>query len=113
MKKNYSVFYEQPGFELEAAEIEIVQRCSLDWNTHKINLALAQGHSASGLLFTIGKYLFTGDELIKDTKTVTKLKTGSKEKLKESITLFKKMKGLGLIVCPGHGETFDLDEYKL
>lgn len=111
-KKNYSVFYEQPGFEVNAADIVIDDNCSFKLNDLDVNFTLAKGHSASGLIIIIQNYVFTGDELIKDLKTVTKLKTGSKEKLLDSINFLRKLKGRGLIVCPGHGETFELDNYE-
>lgn len=112
-KKNYSVFYEQPGFELDSADIEIEENKCLDILNKKVFFTLAKGHSASGIIFTIDNYLFTGDELIKDVKTVTKLKTGSKEQLKESLIFIHTLQGKNLKVCPGHGETFELDSYIL
>lgn len=110
-KKNYSVFYEQPGFELVSADIEIEENKCLEIMNKKVFFTLAKGHSASGIIFIIDNYLFTGDELIKDVKTVTKLKTGSKEQLKDSLLFIHTLQGKNLKVCPGHGETFDLDSY--
>lgn len=110
-KKNYSVFYEQPGFEIAAADVEITQDICLDLINHRVCFAIAQGHSTSGLIIGIDNYLFTGDELIKDVRTVTKLKTGSKEKLKESFAFLESLKGKNFLVCPGHGEMFRLDNY--
>lgn len=113
-KKNYSVFYQQPGFELSAADVLLEDiDWELSWNDYKIRFVPAQGHSAAGIIFFIDKYVFTGDTLIKDVKTVTKLKTASKEKLVETITLLEKEKGNDLIVCPGHGEMFNLDGYDM
>lgn len=113
-KHNHSVYHQQPGFELEPADLEVDNiNWTLDWYHYIINFNSAQGHTAAGVIFTIGDYLFTGDELIKDIKTVTKLRTGSKEKLVESVKLLEEAKGNGLIVCPGHGEVFELDEYDL
>lgn len=57
--------------------------------------------------------LFIGDTLIKDVRTVTKLRTESKEKLEETLSLLEGYKGNGLIVYPGHEEAFALDEYDL
>lgn len=61
----------------------------------------------------MGKNLFTGDTLIKDLKTVTKLPTGSIEKLKDSIALFSQFKEKGMMVYAGHGEPFELDRYNV
>ena len=113
-KKNYSVFHQQPGFEIKPADIildDIGWR--LAWNGQEIKFHSAQGHSAAGIVFFIGNYVFTGDTLIKDIKTVTKLKTASKEKLKETLSLLEAEKGKAHVVCPGHGEMFELDNYNL
>lgn len=71
------------------------------------------GHSDASFSFTVGASLFTGDALIKDLKTVTNLPTGSKEKLAETLNVFRKLQGEGLMVNPGHGESFELDGYDL
>lgn len=111
-KANHSVFFQQPGFELKPADIILDENdWTFEWYNYKMNFYPAQGHTASGIIFTLDNYIFTGDELIKGIRTVTKLKTGSKEKLTESIQLLGEMKGNGLTVCPGHGEMFLLDEY--
>lgn len=113
-KKNYSVFHQQPGFDLKPADI-VLEDVSwmINWNGYQIRFEPAQGHSAAGILFFIDKYIFTGDTLIRDIKTVTKLKTASKERLMESIAMLEKEKDKHLIVCPGHGEMFKLDGYDL
>ncbi len=113
-KKNYSVFYQQPGFDLKPADIVLDEvNWSLNWNGYQIRFEPAQGHSAAGIIFFIDRYVFTGDTLIKDIKTVTKLKTASKKRLMDSIAMLEKEKGKVLIVCPGHGEMFNLDRYDL
>lgn len=113
-KANHSIFFQQPGFELKSADIILDENdWAFEWYNYKMNFHPAQGHTTSGIIFTINNYVFTGDELIKGIRTVTKLKTGSKEKLTESIQLLGQMKGKGLTVCPGHGEVFLLDEYDL
>lgn len=113
-KKNYSVFHQQPGFEIKPADIVLDDiSWQLAWNGKEIKFYLAQGHSAAGIVFFIDNYVFTGDTLIKGIKTVTKLKTASKEKLKETLSLLEAEKGKRLVVCPGHGEMFELDDYDL
>lgn len=113
-KKNYSVFHQQPGFEIKPAEIILDDiGWKLVWDDEEIKFYPAQGHSAAGIIFFIDNYVFTGDTLIKDIKTVTKLKTASKEKLKETLSMLEAEKGKGLVVCPGHGEMFELDNYDL
>ena len=55
----------------------------------------------------------TGDTLLKDLRTVTKLFCGSKEKLVVTINRIKRLQGKGFYVYPGHGDGFDLDNYDL
>ena len=113
-KKNYSVFYQQPGFEVAAADILIENLSSeFNWKGYQLSFFSAKGHSLSGVLILIDKYLFTGGSLIKDVKTVTKLKTGSKEEQYKTIQLLYNMKEQGYLVYPGHGDVFGLDDYNL
>lgn len=113
-KWNHSVFFQQPGFELKEADIKLEDvNWSLIWNGNQFEFYPALGHTSAGIIFSCGSLLFTGDELIKGIRTVTKLKTGSKEKLRDSVALFESMKGKGMLVCSGHGETFDLDSYDI
>lgn len=113
-KKNYSVFYQQPGFDIKVADL-IIENIDwqLEWNDSLIKFYMAEGHTTSGIIFRIDNYVFTGDELIKGVKTVTKLKTGSKEKLKESVKMLSdfNLENGDLMVCPGHGEMFLLKDY--
>ena len=114
IKKNYSVFYQQPGFELAPADILTEDLpFGLDWQSYHFSFLPARGHSAAGILIFVDKNLFTGDSLIKDIKTVTKLKTGSKAEQQKTIELLNTMKGQGLTIYPGHGEAFLLDSYDL
>ena len=71
------------------------------------------GHSDDSQCIIIDGLLFTGDTLIQDVRTVTKLKGGSVEKLYGSIKIISTLKGNNLRVMPGHGDDFDLDEYDL
>lgn len=71
------------------------------------------GHSDDSQCMLVDRMLFTGDTLIKDVRTVTKLKGGSVEKLEESIKVIEELKGNSLRVNPGHGDEFELDEYDL
>lgn len=83
------------------------------WDDTAIKVIYTPGHSDDSVCFMVENMLFTGDTLIKDVRTVTKLKTGSKVKLSESLRLLEGYKGSGLIVHPGHEELFALDEYDL
>lgn len=113
-KKNLSLFHNPPGFDVKN-KISCIDNYNTSIMIKDINIEFykAQGHSLGGICFKIGNYLFTGDSLIENTKTVTKLKNGSAKKLIETLELLESMKGNGYIVCPGHGNMFYLDDYDL
>lgn len=113
-KKNYSAFNGYPSFELAPADIVLDEvGWTLKWHDNVMSFKPAPGHSDSGIVFVINKLMFTGDSLINNVKTVLKLKTGSEEKLKETVRMISEMKGNGLMSCPGHGLLFELDNYDL
>lgn len=111
-KRNCSVFFDNSAaftISEETTSIESIDRV-LHFGNHLIRFYHTPGHTDAGISFVIGQYLFTGDTLIKDENTVTKLPTGSSEKLKASFGLYESMQNKGFIVCSGHGETFLLDQ---
>lgn len=114
-KRNCSVFYDiNERFVINSQCISIESLGSvLPFAGTEIDFFSTQGHTDACMSFLIGKNLFTGDLLIKGERTVTKLPTGSREKLIESMELLQNMKGNGYMVCPGHGDIFDLDSYDL
>ena len=113
-KKNHSLFYNQVGFEIAPADVLVEDiGFRFEWNGIGLDFFIAEGHTNGGICFVVGEYLFTGDSLIKDLKTVTKLYCGSKEKLKETIRKIEELRGRDLTVCPGHEPCFLLDDYDL
>ena len=113
-KRNHSLFYNQKAFKLRAADIcleDIAFRWQ--WNGWNMSFFIAEGHTNAGMCFVIDKFLFTGDTLLKDLRTVTKLFCGSKEKLYITIDKIKELQGRGYLVLPGQGDIFELDKYDL
>ena len=114
-KRNCSVFYDYNERFFISGNVICLE--SINFVLHFANTELkffpSPGHSAASVCFSIQNYLFTGDTLIKSLRTVTKLPTGSVSQLKDSIAIIEKLKGHNLMVCPGHGEQFPLDEYAL
>lgn len=113
-KGNLSLFYNYIGFSCRNKVIATEYLNNrLVWNGVIVDFIHTYGHTDSGLSILINEHLFTGDTLIKGLKTVTKLKCGSKEDLKLSIDFYGFLKGKGILVHPGHGDGFALDEYVL
>lgn len=114
-KRNCSVFYDnKEAFTIKSKSISVESIGNeLQFGNIMIQFYNTPGHSDASISFVADKYLFTGDTLIKDEKTVTKLPTGSLQKLKESIKTYSKLKDNGFIVCAGHGDSFPLDLYDI
>lgn len=67
------------------------------------------GHTDSSLSYLVEKKLFTGDFLIKDESTITKLPSGNRLDFLSSFKKFKKIIDES-IIFPGHGEIFSFDK---
>ena len=107
-RKNLSLFHDQLGFVIYK-EIKSVENLngSITWGKHIIKFINTPGHSESSISVYINQCLFSGDLMIKDLKTVTKLPTGNKNKLLHSLELIKKnFSNKNIIVYPGHGDFF-------
>lgn len=114
-KRNCSVFYDnKERFIITSRTISVE---SLDFILPFAGTQLfffpSPGHTEASICFINGNCLFTGDTLIKDLKTVTKLPTGSKVRLRETMALLNSMKNNGYSVYPGHGEVFLLKDCQL
>ena len=110
-KKNLSVFYNQIGFETYSTDIIVENKSIIQWNGSQIYFIESQGHTDGSQCILIDNYLFTGDTIIKDQKTVIKLPGGNKSKLKESLELlYNRLYGKQIIIHAGHGESFCFDE---
>lgn len=114
-KRNCSVFYDNNARFVIINETISVESLNftLPFADIELRFITMPGHTNASICFTVCNNLFTGDTLIKDLRTVTKLPTGSVKKLQESIDLFRSLQGKGYIVYPGHGESFELDGYDL
>lgn len=83
------------------------------WQSEVMKVLITPGHSEDSVCLQIGNLLFTGDTLIYNYRTVTKLRGGDISKLESSIKQLQTLTFKGLQVCPGHGEEFLLDGYDL
>ena len=111
-KKNLSIFYNQVGFELLPAEIIIEDLDNkLYLYNNEISFINTPGHTTGSICIVLKNMLFSGDLLIKDQKTVTKLPGGNLSIANESINMIKEIMPSDTIVYPGHGEYFILSQY--
>lgn len=95
------------------AIIKYYDKTMMLWEDIDMQTIYTPGHSDDSQCLIVDGILFSGDTLIKNVRTVTKLKSGSVEKLEDSIKLISTFKGSHLKVMSGHGDDFDLDEYDI
>lgn len=113
-KINGSRYTEEGPIEIaDSAKVEYYSETMQLWDGLEMITINTPGHSDDSQCLLVDGLLFTGDTLIKDVRTVTKLKGGSVEKLDESVKVIASLKGNSLRVMPGHGDEFELDEYDL
>lgn len=113
-KVNGSKYTEEGPIEItEIAKVEYYCNTVQLWDGVVMKTINTPGHSDDSQCLLVDGMLFTGDTLIKDVRTVTKLKGGSVEKLEESMKVIASLKGNYLRVMPGHGDEFELDKYDL
>lgn len=106
-RKNLSEFYNQIGFETCSADIAFdSNNLLIDWNGVNINLIKTKGHSEGSICIIINNSIFTGDTIIKDTKTVLKLPDSSRSDLVLSLELIKTVCNDHTNIFPGHGDSF-------
>ena len=113
-KKNLSVFYDQVGFYCSKADIVFTEVLhSMFWHDLNIGLYKTPGHSKGSICILLGRCLFTGDTLLKNDKTITKLPGGNKDQLNESIELIYSLRHRFDKIFPGHNQEFILEELNL
>lgn len=85
-------------------------RCS--WQGHELYFKAVQGHSVGGSFIVLdGKYVFTGDSLLKDYPIIISFPHGSKDVfLRQTLPLFEKSLRPDMTILPGHGDPFLLSD---
>ena len=114
-KRNCSVFYDNnESFVINSPSISVEElNYVLPFAGTELRFFASPGHTDASVCLTAGRCIFTGDTLIKDLRTVTKLPTGSMVKLLETKERLLQLKGKEYIVYPGHGDIFDFDQYDI
>ena len=111
-KRNLSFYHEDPitHYPLNFNIINEHDSVRLFEKNVELSVIETEGHCEGSLSFILENYIFTGDALIPNIPVVTKLKTGSKEKSKNSIVKIMKNTRVDTIICPGHLEMIEAIE---
>lgn len=113
-KKNLSVFYDQKGFSLDEPDYSFHENVfSLKWQNKEIELIKTKGHSEGCITIYIENFIFTGDTIIKNEKTILKLPGSNREELVKSLNFIKSKCSDKTIVYPGHGDFFEFNELNI
>ena len=109
-RKNLSLYYDQEaGCEILNANFEIIIDDVITISSFNIKVLKTIGHTDSSLSYLVEEKLFTGDFLIKDKSTITKLPSGNRFDFLSSFEKFKKIITES-IIYPGHGDIFNFDK---
>ena len=83
----------------------------LDWEGYNIEFIYTPGHSMGSICLLVDKMLFTGDTVMQSKPYINK-RNGSKEAFLISIDSILNVFGEKQLIYPGHGEVFNLKDYK-
>jgi hydroxyacylglutathione hydrolase len=118
-KANLSWYRDIP-VELQKGETNLIQCGDIVHLSEEISLMALHtpGHTEDSMTFFLENYVFTGDAYIPFLKTITKLKSGNKDKSLESLRKIASLCDSSTIISPGHGNTYlysdtDLKTYLL
>jgi hydroxyacylglutathione hydrolase len=106
-RKNFSRYIMGKDYICKSADIlwEDIHD-ELRWNNNTIKCIRTPGHSHASICLTLDNCLFTGDTLILDLPTVTKLPGGDKKALRLSIDFIIERFLPTTTIYPGHGDPF-------
>ena len=95
------------------ADVTFAERDKLSIGPLEIECYYTPGHSPGSACYIMnGKYLFTGDSLIRDTPTVLRFKTSNADTFERVTRPFLRSLDKDIQVFPGHGEPFKISEAK-
>lgn len=94
------------------ADITFKDKMHYVWNNHNFEFKVIRGHSEGSCFILLdNKYVFSGDSLLKEFPIITSFPNGNKYiYLNESIPIMEKKLKADMIVLPGHGEPFRLED---
>ncbi|MCR4729405.1 MAG: MBL fold metallo-hydrolase [Saccharofermentans sp.] len=109
--ENTPKFDNYDQFVCEPADVVFDDSYEFDWNGHGIRLIRCFGHSKDSLIALFdGRFLFSGDTLLK-IPTATRFLGGSTARFwKEDYPLLERLASSVETVFPGHGESGSVEE---
>lgn len=91
------------------ADLTFCEYLDYNWSRHNFRLTSIPGHSSGSICIQMDdKLLITGDSLFKDTCVITSFPQGDRKVYFEKTIPFFESLDFELLVCPGHGEAFNL-----
>ena len=92
------------AFVLDPAEETFEGSLSIIWNEHTISFVPTPGHTEDSISVLIDGNVFTGDALLKNSPTITKLPSGNRKTQKATELFLQTLHDYK--AWPGHGEAF-------
>lgn len=86
---------------------------SLSFGKEKLEILHTPGHTKGSICILDSNFIFSGDTLFKDGIGRTDLMGGSEKDMKESLSKISKRVKKGMIVYPGHGKVFCIEDTNL
>lgn len=113
-KKNLSVYLGPNGYMCKSADFEVADRVTeIPWCGRPILVVRTPGHTNGGISIYFPNYMFTGDTLIKNEKTIVKLPGGNQAQLARSLQFIRESFAADTLILPGHGDSFFLAEMRV
>ncbi|MEI5983698.1 MBL fold metallo-hydrolase [Sphingobacterium sp. PU5-4] len=103
-KKNLAIFHNYFNLVVNEAD-HIVSNGKIQMIDLDFEIFETPGHTDSSISLKFEKYFFSGDFLLKGTRIVTNLPSGSKKQYQESVEKYSDMLD-ELIIHPGHGDIY-------
>ncbi len=94
------------------ADITFETKMHYTWCSYTFDFQVIEGHSkGSSYIVLDNKYVFTGDSLIKDYPIIVSFPQGNKKIFQDvTIPLLESELKSDMVILPGHGEPFILEE---
>ena len=94
------------------ADITFEDNYSFIWHSHNFKFLSVLGHSKGSCVIIVdGKYVFTGDTLLKEHPIITRFPGGSTKIFKNvTLPLLENKLNQDMLILPGHGKPFKLKE---